>query len=345
MIRVSVAGATGYTGLELVRLLSQHPEVTIQHLTADSNRDKLFSEVCPSMRGIVDHKLEVLSRDVAGDCDFLFLALPHCAAMSEVEAFLKAGCKIIDLSADFRLHDANVFEAWYKTPHVSSGLLPDAVYGLPELHKEAIKSAKLVANPGCYPTSVILAAAPLMATDWVDPDSVIADSKSGISGAGRKSSPTTQYCEANEGVSAYGLTVHRHTPEIEQELGGLLGRKISLSFSPHLMPMTRGILSTVYLNLKQEVSAENLIRHFEKFYEDAPFVRVLPQGSFAATQNVARSNYCDIGIAVDGRTRRVIITSAIDNLMKGASSQAVQNMNLMAGLDECSSLDSPPVFP
>ena len=345
MLKVSIAGATGYTGLELIRLLLRHPAVTIAQVTADAHRGKSLAEVCPSLAGLIDRELVALGPEVAAACDVLFLALPHGAGMARMPEFLGQGCRVIDLSADFRLRDSGTFEAWYHQPHASPACLEQAVYGLPELHRKAIAGARLVANPGCYPTSVILAAAPLIQTGWIDLDSLIADSKSGVSGAGRKANAATRFCETHEGVKAYGLTTHRHTPEIEQELGGLAGRELRLSFSPHLIPMTRGILTTLYARLTREVPLEDLHARYREFYAQEPFVRILPPGSFADTHQVARSNFCDIGLAVDTRTRRVIVTSALDNLIKGASGQAVQNLNLMLGLDETTGLEQAPVFP
>ena len=345
MKRVSIAGATGYTGIELLRLLVRHPGVRIVALTAESHVGENIADAAPSLAGYLDHTLVALDASIAGDCDILFLALPHTASMAHVPELLNRGCRIIDLSADYRLHDSGVYGTWYKTPHQNPELLKEAVYGLPELHRHAISPARLVANPGCYPTGAILAVAPLLQAGWGDVDSIVIDSKSGVSGAGRKLSTSTQFCEANEGVSAYGLGEHRHTPEIEQEVSRMAGREITVSFSPHLMPMTRGLLSTVYVNLKQDVDRDRLHDHYAMFYEKEPFVRVLPAGRYANTHFVAGSNYCDIGVQVDARTRRAVITSAIDNLMKGASSQAVQNMNLMLGLEETAGLDTPPLFP
>ncbi len=345
MIKACIAGATGYTGLELIRLLLQHPDIQIEHLTADSNRGKRLSEVCPSMAGIYDPELVALEPELVSDCDVVFLALPHTASMGKVPELLKTGCRVIDLSADFRLHEQTVYEDWYNTAHQSPALLEQAVYGLPELHREKIKQAKLVANPGCYPTGSILGLAPLMQCDWVDLDSLIADCKSGVSGAGRKLNTGTQFCEANEGVSAYGLTTHRHTPEIEQELSHLAGRKLNVVFSPHLMPMTRGILSTLYISLTKETSVEKVRAHFQNFYEGEHFIRLLPPGKFPSTQGVGRSNFCDMGFAVDERTNRLIVVTAIDNLMKGASSQAVQNCNLMFNFPETRGIEAAPGFP
>lgn len=345
MKRVSIAGATGYTGIELLRLLVRHPGVRIVALTADSHAGENIADAAPSLAGYLDHTLVALEPSIADDCDILFLALPHTASMAHVPELLNRDCRIIDLSADYRLHDSEAYGAWYKTPHQNPELLKEAVYGLPELHRHAISPARLVANPGCYPTGAILAVAPLIQAGWGDVDSIVIDSKSGVSGAGRKLSASTQFCEANEGVSAYGLGEHRHTPEIEQEVSRMAGRGVTVSFSPHLMPMTRGLLSTVYVNLKQDVDRDRLHDHYMMFYEKEPFVRVLPPGRYANTHFVAGSNYCDIGVQVDTRTRRAVITSAIDNLMKGASSQAVQNMNLMLGLEETAGLDTPPLFP
>ena len=345
MTKVSIAGATGYTGIELLRLLVKHPEVEIVTLTAESHAGKNIAEVAPSLKGWVDQTLVKLSPDVAQECDLLFLALPHTTSMQHVPELLQSKCKIIDLSADYRLHDAQVYGEWYKTPHLNPEVIKKAVYGLSELHRKQIKSAQLVANPGCYPTSAILALAPLMKESWVDAQSIIIDAKSGVSGAGRKLSQPTQFCEANESVTAYGLGEHRHTPEIEQELKKLSGSELTVSFSPHLMPMTRGMLTTAYINLKKTVSLDELHDHFAKFYKNERFVRVLDAGKYANTAHVAGSNFCDIGVQVDTRNQRAIVTSAIDNLMKGASSQAIQNMNLMLGIDETTGLDAPPLFP
>jgi N-acetyl-gamma-glutamyl-phosphate reductase len=345
MAKVSIAGATGYTGIELIRLLVKHPEVEIVTLTAESHAGKNITEVVPSLKGWVDQTLVKLSPELAEKCDVLFLALPHTTSMQHVPELMKSNCKIVDLSADYRLHDAKVYGDWYKTPHLNPEIIKQAVYGLPELHRDKIKQAQLVANPGCYPTSAVLALAPLIKENWVDTQTIIIDSKSGVSGAGRKLRQSTHFCEANESVTAYGLGEHRHTPEIEQELSQLLGSELTVSFSPHLMPMTRGMLSTAYVNLKKKVSRDELHSLFAKFYKNERFVRMIDAGQYANTAHVAGSNFCDIGVQVDTRNQRAIVTSAIDNLMKGASSQAIQNMNLMLGLDEATGLDAPPLFP
>jgi N-acetyl-gamma-glutamyl-phosphate reductase len=344
MIRVSIAGATGYTGLELVQFLIRRSDIQFISLTSEQHKGKCLSQVFPSLKGWVQHDLVPLDSQLP-DCDVLFLALPHTASMAHVERLRGIAKKVVDLSADFRLSDPQVYEKWYNTPHQNPKLLDESVYGLPELHRERIKSANLVANPGCFPTSVILGLAPLMGVDWADLDSIIADSKSGVSGAGRKESMATQFCEVDSGFSAYSLTRHRHTPEIEQELSKLAGERIRITFSPHLVPMTRGILSTLYVNLNQSVSEGNLRSVFLDYYKNEPFVRILDQGKYANTHFVSHSNLCDIGIEFDARTNRAVITTAIDNLVKGASGQAIQNMNLMMGLDEMIGLDFPGTYP
>lgn len=345
MVKVGIAGASGYTGLELVRLLTKHPQVELTAITSETYQGQKISDVFPSFNGFLDLEFVPLSTSLADECDFLFLALPHTTAMNRVPDFLKGSCRVIDLSADFRLKSAQVFETWYAVTHEQAETLSEAVYGLPEMHREAIRSARLIANPGCYPTSIILALAPLLKTDWVDFQSIIADSKSGVSGAGRKPALNTQFSECNEAVSAYGLGTHRHTPEIEQEISALAGQDINITFSPHLMPMTRGMLSTIYIDLKKNMELETLRNHYLKFYKDEPFIRILNLGTFANTHYVVSSNYCDIGLQIDTRKQRIILTSALDNLVKGAAGQAVQNMNIMLGVDEKTALDSPGIFP
>ncbi|RZW13756.1 MAG: N-acetyl-gamma-glutamyl-phosphate reductase, partial [Desulfobulbaceae bacterium] len=277
--------------------------------------------------------------------DFIFCAVPHKTAMGIVPPLLAAGKKVIDLSADFRLRDVGVYETWYQQ-HSSPEIIPRAVYGLPELYKEQITTAQLVANPGCYPTSIILGLAPLIKSALIDASSIIADSKSGTSGAGRTTSVGSLFCEVTDGFRAYKVGgVHRHIPEIEQELGALAGTPITLSFTPHLLPVSRGILSTIYANLLQDLSEQQLREYYQEMYANQPFVRLLSKGQQPATQYVRGSNLCDIGITLDTRTKRVIITSALDNIVKGASGQAVQNMNLMCGFPENTGLKHAPFFP
>jgi len=345
MAKIGIAGASGYTGLELIRILTNHPEGEIVFLTSENFQGEDVSKVFPSISGFVHTKLSSIKSIPSNTCDIVFLALPHTTSMEMVPKFLKGNAKVIDLSADFRLKNPAIYKEWYSTPHQQLELLKEAVYGLPEIHREKIKSARLVANPGCYPTSATLALAPLVKENWVDLSSIVVDSKSGISGAGRKASLSTQFSEVNGGVSAYNIAVHRHTPEIEQELSALAKTNVKISFSPHLVPMTRGMLSTVYINLKQDIPVIELIKHFIKFYAEEPFIRILPLGEHANSHFTVSSNFCDIGVQVDKRNQRAIITSAIDNLIKGASGQAVQNMNLMLGIPETTGLNFPGIFP
>jgi N-acetyl-gamma-glutamyl-phosphate reductase len=345
MVKVAIAGASGYTGLELLRLLIKHTEVKITAVSSEKYQGQMLADVFPSFGGFSDLQFTPLTPGIAADCDILFLALPHTTALDQMPSFLKGNCRVIDLSADFRLKSPETFQQWYAVAHTQSEALGQAVYGLPEIHRDRIKTAKLVANPGCYPTSVLLALLPILTTAWVDADSIIADCKSGVSGAGRKPALGTLFSECNEAVSAYGLGTHRHTPEIEQELSAFLGQETKVTFSPHLVPMTRGMLATVYINLKKELALSELEQKYREYYVNEPFVRILPSGTFANTHTVVASNFCDIGLQIDARAKRVIITSAIDNLVKGAAGQAIQNMNIMLGLDEKTALDSPGIFP
>jgi N-acetyl-gamma-glutamyl-phosphate reductase len=345
MIRVGIVGASGYTGAELVRLLVNHPAVEITLATSRQYADKPLSQVFPHLAGrcgVVCQNLPV--EEYAAMADLFFTAVPHQTAMALVPKLLAAGRKVVDLSADFRIHDAAVYEAWYQ-PHTAAELLATAVYGLPELHRAAIKAAKLVANPGCYPTSVILGLAPLLTAGLIDSETLVVDSKSGTSGAGRGAAVGTLYCEVTDGFRAYKVAEHRHTPEIEQELSKLAGKPVVISFTPHLVPMSRGILSTVYAKATKAVSQPELDTLYQEFYRNEPFVRVLPPGALPATQYVRGSNYCDLAARFDQRTGRVIVLSAIDNLVKGAAGQAVQNMNLICGLPEGQGLDVVPFFP
>ena len=345
MIKVGIAGASGYTGLELIRLLANHTKVKLSVLTSETYQNNSIADVFPSLNGIIDINLQSLDSKALQSCDVVFLALPHTAGMDLVPQLMESDCKVIDLSADYRLKNPDDYLEWYSVTHTHPELLSQVVYGLPELNREKIKNAKGVANPGCYPTSVILALAPLLKTDWIDFESIISDSKSGISGAGRKTSITTHFAEANEGLTPYSLVNHRHTPEIEQELSNLAGKPIKISFSPHLIPMNRGMLSTIYINLTNKLNDEHLTEHYEKFYGNEFFVRILDKGKFAKTQSVSGSNFCDIGIKLDNRVNRLVLTSAIDNLIKGASGQAIQNMNIMLGFEEKTGLQSPAIFP
>ena len=346
MLKVAIVGASGYTGVELLRILHSHPEVAVTCVTSEQSAGRPVSDVFPTLRGRMDLELENLEPvGIAERVDVVFTALPHKAAMEVVPTFLKMGKNVVDLSADYRLRDAEVYARWYEK-HLNPEFLQEAVYGIPELRRVQIGEASLVANPGCYPTSVILGVAPLLKGKVIDPKSIIVDAKSGVSGAGRGAKVDGLYCEVNEGFRAYGVGgTHRHIPEIEQELSLLAGAPLAISFTPHLVPMDRGILSTMYSNPLGKVTAADLITLYEAFYDGEPFVRILPEGTFPSTAHVRGSNFCDIGIAVDDRTGRGIVVSAIDNLVKGASGQAVQNMNLMCGLPETLGLDFLPMFP
>lgn len=346
MIRIAVAGASGYTGLELIRLLDRHPEVTVTCVTSEQSAGKPISDLFPSLRGGCDLLLEPLEpAAIVRKADLVFTALPHQSAMAVVPQFLAAGKPVVDLSADYRLHDPAVYAAWYE-PHKNPELLATAVYGLPELKREAIKKARLVANPGCYPTSIILGLKPLLEAGLIDPAAIIANSASGVSGAGRSAKVDSLYCEVNEGFKAYGVGgVHRHTPEIEQELSLLAGRQLVITFTPHLAPMDRGILSTIYAMPLREVTTGELVALYADSYRNEPFVRPLPAGQLPSTAFVRGSNFCDIGVTVDSRTKRIIVVSAIDNLVKGAAGQAVQNMNLLLGYPETLGLEGVAIFP
>lgn len=346
MLNVAIVGASGYTGLELIRLLHCHPEVAVTCLTSEQSAGKPISEVFPTLRGRCDIVLENLEPvRISEKADIIFTALPHKAAMEVVPTFLKLGKRVIDLSADYRLSDPAVYGEWYE-PHINPAGLKKAVYGLPEIRRAKIKGAKLVANPGCYPTSIILGLAPLLKKGLIELSSIIADSASGVTGAGRSAKVDSLYCEVNEGYKAYGVGgAHRHTPEIEQELSLLAGDPLKITFTPHLLPMDRGILSTIYASPKKKISTEILVALYREFYAGEPFVRVLAEGNLPSTAFVRGSNFCDIAPLVDPRTGRIIVVSAIDNLVKGASGQAVQNMNLVCGFPETMGLDGLALFP
>jgi N-acetyl-gamma-glutamyl-phosphate reductase len=344
MMRVAIAGASGYTGIELIRILSQHPQAELTVITSRAQSGQRLDEYYPALKRHCD--LTFLESDpdlLAEKADLVFTALPHQAAMDFVPVVLERGLKVVDLSADYRFRDAGVYEAWYQS-HKTPELLAEAVYGLPELHRDEIRSARLVGNPGCYPTSVILAAAPLLSFGLIHHQSLIADSKSGATGAGRGLALTTHFCEVNEGFRAYKVAEHRHTPEIEQELSRVTGETVRITFTPHLVPISRGILSTVYAGLKEGVTPTQVTEAFHSFYANAPFVR-LCGSEVPSTLQVRGSNYCDLGWKVDERTRRIIIVSAIDNLTRGASGQSVCNMNLMCGWPEELGLDLAPWQP
>jgi len=338
-MRVAIVGATGYTGCELLDILIGHPDARVTSLTAKLDSAIKIHDEFPRFRGRLDLPCTPLDvEEVCKESDIVFLSLPHGVSMKFAAPFFKAGKKVIDLSADFRFSDVSVFEKWYGIPHGARDLLAQAVYGLPELHAAEIRKARLIANPGCYPTGAILALAPLLHGHHVALDQVIVDSKSGVTGAGRKASLPLIFGECNESFRAYKVGKHQHTPEIEAELSRVAGMPLTILFTPHLVPMNRGILTTAYLTPLTKIAAEEIIALYRKFYAHAPFVRIADQGKLADTKDVQGLNYCDISIVVDDRTGKVVIISAIDNLMKGAAGQAVQNMNLMCGFPETAGL-------
>ena len=347
MIKVGIVGASGYSGSELLRFLVGHPgKLQVALCTSETYAGQCIESVLPSLRGFLSSKFEPLDLDsLKKRVDVVVLAVPHKVAMSFVPQILAQGLRVVDFSADYRLGDADTYEAWYHAEHTSAELMPQAIYGLPERYREQIRTAQLVANPGCYPTSAVLAAMPLVAQGVVESDSIIVDSKSGISGAGPKPSENTHYPNRESNVVAYNIGVHRHTPEIEQELTAVASAPVRVTFTPHLVPMTRGILSTVYMRLTEEMSTEQVLELYGKFYDNEPFVRVLPLSAYPQTKSVLGSNYCDVGLEVDTRTRRVVTMAAIDNLGKGAAGAVVQNLNLMFGFNETAGLKVPGMMP
>jgi len=348
MIKVGIMGGSGYTGEILVGLLLRHPEVKIAFVTSGSHKNEKISDVYPHLEGVTDisYKAPDIEK-LAKEADVVFLALPNGMAMNIAPKILEAASKVIDLSADYRFKDPKVFKEWYKMDHASKNLLAKAVYGLPEIEK--VSGAKLVANPGCYATASILGLYPLVKEGLIDTDSIVVDAKSGLSGAGKSLTDDTHYPNCNEGISAYKVAAHRHTPEIEQALmcdtsGQALGGGIKIAFTPHLIPMTRGILSTIYAKASKPVDENKLTKIYKDLYKGTHFIRVL-EGKLPSTKYVNGTNYCDIAVKYDKRTNNIIVLSAIDNLVKGASGQALQNMNIMFGLPETMGLELIAVYP
>lgn len=343
--RVGIVGATGYTGLELLRLLLRHPAIEVTALTSQKYAGQTIDRVFPSITGQINARCEELLVDrVAEKVDFVFTAVPHKTAMETVPLFYRAGKRVVDLSADFRFQDPAVYEAYYQK-HTCPHLLRETVFGLPELHRQAIRTAKIVGNPGCYPTGALIGLIPLIKKGVISMEGIVVDSKSGTSGAGRDVVLESLFCEVNEGVKAYKIFQHRHLPEIEGELSQLAGRRIKVTFVPHLIPMDRGILSTIYVTLVQKMTAEEALELYRGFYRDEPFVRIYPKGKVPNTKDVRGSNYCDLGLSVHEEDGRMVVVTAIDNLVKGASGQAVQNMNIMLGFPETMGLEVLPLFP
>ena len=346
MIKVGIIGATGYAGSELVRILLGHKDVEIKWYGSRSYIDKKYASIYQNFFQLVDancmdDNMEVLADQV----DVIFTATPQGRCASLVNEEILSKVKIIDLSADFRIKDVKVYEEWYKLEHKSPQFIEEAVYGLCEINREDVKKARLVANPGCYTTCSILTCYPLVKEGIIDPNTIIVDAKSGTSGAGRGAKVDNLFCEVNENMKAYGVATHRHTPEIEEQLGYACGEKITINFTPHLVPMNRGILATAYASLKKDVTYEEVKAIYDKYYADEKFVRVLEKDVCPQTKWVEGSNYVDVNFKIDPRTNRIIMMGAIDNLVKGAAGQAVQNMNLMFGLKESEGLELVPMFP
>lgn len=338
MIKAGIVGATGYTGVELLRLLALHDDVAIEVVTSRELEGTAVSALFPNLRGYVDLAFTAPDEDALAACDVVFYATPHTVAMKSAAGLMARGVRVIDLSADFRLQDRVEWERWYKETHESPELIAQAVYGLPEVNRDRIRDAQLIAVPGCYPTAVQLGFLPLLESALVDPSRLIADAKSGVSGAGRKAAVGSLLCESSESMNAYGVAGHRHLPEISQGLRMAAGQDVGLTFIPHLTPMIRGIHATLYAAPTTDVSAVQLQTLFEDRYRSEPFVDVMPMGSQPATRNVKGSNRCQLAVHYLERSNNIVVLSVIDNLVKGASGQAVQNMNIMFGLDETAGL-------
>ncbi len=341
---MAVLGATGYAGVELIRILLEHPRVQLSVVTSQQFVGKRVSDVYPSLVGKCDLALEEMQvEEIAPRTDIAFAALPHETSMQVVADFYERGKRVIDLSADFRLHDPDIYMRWYSA-HKAPHLLRKAIYGLTELHRKEIARARLVANPGCYPTGAVLGLAPLFAKKMVQ-GNVVVDAKSGVTGAGRTSTVELSFSEVNENFKAYNVGVHRHAPEIEQELGEIVQRPVSVLFAPHLVPMSRGILSTMYVELKSSPDEQKLAKLYRDYYRQDSFIRLLPAGSFPQTKDVRGSNDCAIGFRYDPHVKLLVVITAIDNLVKGAAGQAVQNMNLMCGWPEVEGLKGTALVP
>ncbi len=346
MLKVAVVGASGYTGGELLRLLVLHPHVKVVAVTSEKSSGKSVAQLFPGLTGFYDLTLQPLSPAIiAGEAEFIFTALPHGTSVTPVSEFVKMGKRVVDLSADFRLKDPLIYEEWYGVKHTDKSLLQTVVYGLPEIYRSRIKKASLIANPGCYPTSAILGIAPVMRNRLHNGDRIIIDAKSAISGAGRSPALSYHFPEAHEGMEAYKAGTHRHIPEIEQALSDIAGTAVSTCFVPHLVPANRGLLSTIYVPTDFRGESGDIIELYREFYQGEPFVRALDAGRHPNIRDVKGANFCDIGITLDKRNGCIIVTSVIDNLVKGAAGAAIQNMNIMMGFEETTGLMQPGVFP
>ena len=348
-LRVAVAGASGYMGAELLRVLLTHPRLTVTAVTSERMAGEPLATAYPHLRGITALRFHELDAEwLASVADVVFLALPHMHSQHAVPVLRARGRRVVDLSADYRLRDAADYATWYKAAHTDPAGLAEAVYGLPELYRKAIAAASLVASPGCYPVGAILAAAPLLKGGFARLEGIVVDGKSGVSGAGaqgRSVDPMYLYTEANENVQAYAVASHRHTPEIEQELGALAGAPVRVSFTPHLLPLNRGLFTTASVPLATKATTADLLAVYREFYAGEPFVRVCGEGERPATRAVLGSNYCDVTVVADPRTGRATCLSAIDNLGKGGAANGVQNLNVMCGWPERTGLEAPPVYP
>ena len=331
-LKVGIIGGSGYTGVELLRILHQHKNAEVMAITSRALQGKKVSEVFPSMAGISELIYSLPDDQILFECNIVFFATPHGVAMNSVKSFLEKDIKVIDLGADFRINDSDLWSQWYNMEHSQSALLEEAVYGQPETRRDAIKEARLIANPGCYPTAVLLALKPLLENHLIDISNIIADCKSGASGAGRIANQAMLLCEASESFKAYGVSGHRHFPEIKQELELMAGKPVGLTFVPHLVPMIRGIEATIYVDLLD--SSVDVQPYFENAYKNEEFVKILPKGTYPETRSVKSSNYCQISVQYVEHSNKLVIMSVIDNLVKGAAGQAIQNMNLMFGLKE-----------
>lgn len=345
-LKAAIIGGTGYGAIELVRLINKHPILEVGSIVSNSQSGSNFSEIYPHLSEITDQPLENFDVDkLSKKNEIVFLATPSGVSSRYVPQLLETGIKCIDLSGDFRLRSGDIYESWYKHSPAEDKYLQQATYGLSEIYAEKIKTSNLIANPGCYPTATTLGLIPALQTNLIDEKSIIVDAKSGVSGAGRGLSLTSHYSEINENLKAYKLGAHQHIPEIEQVLSDESGNPLTISFTTHLVPMTRGIMCTMYVNLKERISTKKVIDLYKHFYQESHFIRVRPEGNIPSTKEVSGSNYCDIGLHVDERTNRLTIISVIDNLVKGAAGQAIQNVNLMNGWDERTGLTDIPMYP
>lgn len=345
MINVSIIGSTGYVGLELVRILSQHPQVALKNLVSKSYIGKSYSDVYPNMTGICDIKcIDLDTAKIIDESDIVITALPHDASREIIPILIDSNVRVIDHSGHFRFRDVLAYEKWYHAYHGMEALNEMAVYGMPELYREKLRSARLVGNPGCYPTCTVLPLVPLIKENIIDCDSIVVNAASGVSGAGRQAKTDYSFCETDNNYKAYGVSTHRHTGEIEQELSIIANNDIKISFIPHLAPLKRGMLATTYAKLDKKATTKELLDICRDYYKNEAFMRILPEGVLPEVKLVAGSNYLDMGLVVDERTNSVTVISAIDNLMKGAAGQAVQVLNIMTGIEENTALTNAPIY-